>query len=396
MITSEKIFQENSYLTELEAEVVSCIEKDDYYEVILNKTIFYPHMSGGQPKDTGTINNIKVYDVQEHGDEIIHKLREPISGKVSLAIDFDTRFDYMQQHTGQHILSYAFATLFNGKTVGFHLSENYTTIDLNTTLTDEMIQQVEQLSNKIIYENKIVTSMTYAYEDALKLNLRKAPIKLDNLRIVSIENYDKCACGGTHVKYTGEIGIIKVIKTEKHKDGTRVEFLCGNRALNDYQVKNKNIYDLSVLLTCRSDMILENFEKVLNENKMIKKDANILNSQLNEYKARDYKNSAVIKDGISYIFLKSDNDVKDLRLICSKITENEDCMAVLVTEINNTCNVVIGQSKNINLNIKNIFEQCKLLINGKGGGNNFLLQCSGDLLKGVECLELAKNMTINI
>lgn len=394
MITSEKIFQENSYLTELEAEVVSCVKKDDYYEVILNKTIFYPHMSGGQPKDTGTINNIEVYDVQEIGDVIIHKLRVPISGKVLLAIDFDTRFDYMQQHTGQHILSYVFATLFNGKTVGFHLSDNYTTIDLNITLTDDMIQQVEQLSNKIIYENKIVNAKTYTYEDALKLNLRKDPIKLDTLRIVSIENYDKCACGGTHVKYTGEIGIIKVIKTEKHKDGTRVEFLCGKRALYDYQVKNKNIYDLSVLLTCRSDMILDNFEKVLSENKMIKKDANIINSQLNEYKARDYKNSAIVKDGISYIFLETDTDVKDLRFICSKITEEENYVAVLVTEINNTCNLVIGQSKNLKLNIKNIFEQCKLLINGKGGGNNYLLQCSGDILNGAECLELAKNIIL--
>lgn len=143
-------------------------------------------------------------------------------------------------------------------------------------------------------------------------------------------------------------------------------------------------------------MILENFEKILNENKLIKKDANILNSLLNEYKSKDYKNTAVVKNNISYIFLKDNIDVKDMRFICSKITEEENYMAVLVTEINNTCNLVIGQSKNLKLNIKNIFEQCKLLINGKGGGNNYLLQCSGDLLKGEECLELAKNMTLNI
>lgn len=396
MITSEKIFRENAYLAELESEVVSCTKKDDYYEVILDKTIFYPHLSGGQPKDEGTINNIKVFDVQEQGDEIIHKLKEPVSGKVSQSIDFSTRFDYMQQHTGQHILSYAFARLFDGNTVGFHLSDNYTTIDLDVALTDEMIKQAEQLSNKIIYENKAVAARTYAYEDALKLNLRKAPIELDFLRIVSIENYDDCACGGTHVKYTGEIGIIKVTKTEKYKNGTRVEFLCGKRALNDYIAKNKNIFDLSAIFTCRTDMISDNLEKVLNENKKLKKDIVNLNIRLNEYKAEEFKNNAVVKGDVHYIFLKSDNDVKDLRFICSKITEDEDYVAVLVSEIGNVCNLVIGQSKNLFFDIKSIFEQCKSIIDGKGGGSNYLLQCSGDSLKGEECLELAKNILIYI
>lgn len=396
MITSEKIFQEDSYLTELDAQVLSCNKKDDYYEVILDKTIFYPHMSGGQPKDAGSINNIEVFDVQEHGDEIIHKLREEVSGNVHLSIDFNTRFDYMQQHTGQHILSYAFAELFSGNTVGFHLSDSYTTVDIDIPLTEEMVEKAEQLSNKIIYENKIVNASVYSYDDALKLNLRKAPIELDNLRIIKIDGYDECACGGTHVKNTGEIGIIKVTKIEKYKSGTRVEFLCGKRALNDYIMKNKNITSLAATLTCRADMLLDNFEKVLNENKKIKKDLVALNSQLNDYKAKEYKNNGTIKDGINYIFVFSDNDVKDLRFICSKITEDDNCVAVLVSEAENACNFVIGQSKNLNLDIKNIFEQCKSHINGKGGGNNYLLQCSGNVLKGEECLETASEVLLKI
>ncbi|HBV67780.1 MAG TPA: alanyl-tRNA editing protein, partial [Clostridiales bacterium] len=116
MSTSRKIFQEDSYLCSSEATVASCMKKDDYYEVILDKTIFYPHMSGGQPKDEGTINGIGVFDVREEGDEIIHLLRESVEGEVSLCINFDVRFDYMQQHTGQHVLSCAFDELFNGKT----------------------------------------------------------------------------------------------------------------------------------------------------------------------------------------------------------------------------------------------------------------------------------------
>lgn len=394
MITSEKVYQENSYLTELEADVINCTKKDDYYEVILNKTIFYPHMSGGQPKDEGSINGIRVFDVQENGNEIIHKLNEPVEGKVNLSIDFTIRFDYMQQHTGQHILSYAFDELFKGRTVGFHLSDSYTTIDLDIALTDEMIVKAEQLSNKIIYENKKVSANTYSYEDALKLNLRKAPIELDYLRIICIEDYDLSACGGTHVNYTGEIGIIKVTKTEKYKNGTRIEFLCGKRALDDYITKNRNIFELSSLITCRTDMLFDNFEKVLNENKKLKKETGNLNNQLNDFKAKEYKLNATVKNGISYVFVSSDNDVKDLRFICSKITEDENFAAVLVSEKDNSCNLVIGQSKNSNLDLKGIFEQCRTIINGKGGGNNYLMQCSGNELKGEECLELASSLLL--
>lgn len=394
MNTSEKVFQEDSYLTELKAEVASCSKKGDYYEVILDKTIFYPHMSGGQPKDEGTINGIKVFDVQEHGDEIIHKLKEPVSGSVSLSIDFGVRFDYMQQHTGQHILSYAFAELFGGNTVGFHLSGDYTTIDLDIDLTDEMTERAEHLSNNAIYENNPVTIKTYEYEDAVKLNLRKAPPELGLLRIVSIGGYDRCACGGTHVKYTGEIGIIKAIKTEKYKNGTRVEFLCGKRALTDYIAKNKNILNLSTSLSCKTDMISDNFEKLLNENKKLKKDVSGLNNELNEYRALELRNGAIFKDGIGYIFSKSDIDVKNLRFICSKITEVENYLAVLVSEADNACNFVIGRSKNLVFDIKSIFEQCRLMVNGKGGGSSYILQCSGDKLKGEECLELAKNILL--
>jgi alanyl-tRNA synthetase len=392
LITSEKVFQQNSYLTELMAEVVSCTKKDDRYEVILDKTIFYPHMSGGQPKDEGTINGIKVVDVQEHGDEIIHVLKEQVSGKVKLSIDFNVRFDYMQQHTGQHILSYAFSELFNGNTVGFHLSSSYTTVDIDIMLSEDMIEQAEQLSNKIIYENKFITSKVYDYEEALKLNLRKAPIELDKLRIVSIDGYDSCACGGTHVAHTGEIGIIKVTKTEKYKNGTRVEFLCGKRALNDYASKNKNIFVMAQLLTCGTDLLVDNIDKVLIENKKLKKDLSNLNSQLNDYKAKEYKSNALVKDGISYVFVHSDNDVKDLRFICSKIIEDNSFVAVLTSEVDGVCNLVIGQSKNMNLEIKQVFEKCKAIINGKGGGNNYLLQCSGSELKGNECLAEARNL----
>lgn len=390
MKTSEKIYRENSYLTSLEAEVVSCIKKDDLYEVVLDKTIFYPHMSGGQPKDEGTINGIKVLDVQENEDEIIHVLKEPLSGKVSLAIDFEMRFDYMQQHSGQHILSYAFMKLFEGKTVGFHLSSDYTTIDIDKAITENMVLGVERLSNKVIYENKHMIAKDYTYEQTKDLNLRKAPPKLDNLRIVTIEDHESVACGGTHVNYTGEVGIIKVTKTEKYKSGTRVEFLCGKRAVDDYIFKNKALSDLSLLFSCGSDKLLDNITKFINENKALKTNLNLLNNELNDYKARELINKAVTKNEIKFIFEKENKDIKDLRYICSKITQDDNCVVLLVSEIDNFCHLVIAQSKNLTFNIKDLFEKCKSIINLKGGGNNYLLQGSGNLLKANECIKLAE------
>jgi len=394
MSTSRKIFQEDSYLCSSEATVVSCMKKDDYYEVILDKTIFYPHMSGGQPKDEGTINGIEVFDVREEGDEIIHLLRESVEGEVSLCINFDVRFDYMQQHTGQHVLSCAFDELFNGKTIGFHLGDRYSTIDLDISVTDDAVRQAELLSNKIIYENKAVIDRIYEYKDAIKLNLRKKPMELEQLRIVSVENYDDCACSGTHVKHTGEIGIIKVTRTERYKGGTRVEFMCGKRALNNYDDKSRIISDLSTVMSCNADAIAENVERLMNENKKLKKDASNLSSRINEYRAEELKKNSEIKEGISYIFVKTEDDVKDLRFICSKITECENIAAVLVSEADNVCSLVMGQSKNLNIDLKSVFEECRSIIGGKGGGSSHMLQCSGELLKGTECIEAARRMLL--
>lgn len=392
MKSSIKIFQEDSYLDSLDAKVVSCQKKDSLYEVILDKTIFYPHMSGGQPKDEGKINNIDVLNVFERDDEIIHVLPDAVEGTVSLWIDFKTRFDHMQQHTGQHILSYAFDKLYGGRTVGFHLSHDYTTIDLDIAVTEDMAGKVEDYANRIIYDNRRVTAATLSYEDALKLNLRKPPLELDYLRILEIQGKDMVACGGTHVKNTGEIGIIKIIKTEKYKAGTRIEFLCGKRALNDYISKHRDIDNLSNILTCGTHMLTDNINKIKNENKDLKKSISDLKNEINDYKIADLKNSCEVKDGVCFIFKELNNtDARDLRFICSGITKDRDYIAVLTCRYENTTAVCMGQSQNLKFDLKGTFDETKSILNLKGGGNNFLLQGTGDVSgKGDEFLDRVK------
>ncbi|HBV68620.1 MAG TPA: hypothetical protein DEF04_10875, partial [Clostridiales bacterium] len=158
--------------------------------------------------------------------------------------------------------------------------------------------------------------------------------------------------------------------------------------------KSRIISDLSIVMSCNADAIAKNVERLMNETQKLKKDASNLSSRINEYRAEELKKSAEIKDGISYIFIKTEEDIKDLRFICSKITECENIVAVFVSEADNVCSLVMGQSKNLNIDLKSIFEECISIIGGKGGGSSHMLQCSGELLKGTECIEAARRMLL--
>ena len=394
MSFNQKAFLDNSYLDNYNTKVISCtLNNEQKYDVVLEKTIFYPHLSGGQPKDDGTINGIEVIDVFEKDDNIVHVLPEPVNGLVNLQINFEKRFDHMQQHTGQHILSCAFSNLYNAKTIGFHLSGDYTTIDLDVSnFTNEMIKQVEEYSNKIIYDNIKIETEILSHDDAIKTGLRKKPVDDETIRIVKIGDKDNVACCGTHTNFTGEIGIVKVVKYEKYKSGTRVEFLCGNRALNDYINKNNDIQTLSNSFSCHTSMIVDNITKFKNENGLLLKKLSLLQDKVNEYEAKNMLSEAIDNDGVNYIVsILNDKDIKDLRFIVSKIIENDNYVCGFIIDNNESCSIIIGQSKNLKIDIKEIYNKCAELLEAKGGGNNTIIQGTGKNVNNITlCLETLK------
>ncbi|MDD4363775.1 MAG: alanyl-tRNA editing protein, partial [Atribacterota bacterium] len=260
---TKKLYHLDSYQTEFKAVILEKKLENNRTYLILDHTYFYPE-AGGQLCDKGFIEGIPVIDVQERNGEILHFLKEEIDSNpgstVKGEIDWEIRFDHMQQHTGQHLLSAVLLDLWNLDTLSFHMSEDVCTIDINDTEIDEAkLKCLEKKVNSIIYANKPI--LNYYLEDQKEnsgsINIRKIASLQEKMRIIEIENVDKNACGGTHCKATGEIGVIKIINWEHRKEKLRLYFLCGKRALLDYQQKHQITKQLANFFTTGIDQLIK-------------------------------------------------------------------------------------------------------------------------------------------
>ena len=244
----------DSYLRSLDTQVQAQLQVDGQPAVVLQQTCFYPE-GGGQPFDTGTIAGVAVLAVQTHADgTVVHTLAHSLPAgtlHVTASIDWSRRFDHMQQHSGQHILSQSFLEIAGAATAGFHLSAQRVTIDLmQAAFSPQQLSQVEQLANRIVQSNLPVHVSFPGPAELAALQLRKVPEVNAPLRVVAIGDFDRTACAGTHVAHSAEVALIKIIKVERSKGGQRVEFCCGQRALEDYQRKHATVSRAAAALSC--------------------------------------------------------------------------------------------------------------------------------------------------
>lgn len=268
---TRKLFYEDSHIKEFEAKVIDCIKDNDAYQIILDQTAFFPE-GGGQTSDTGRILDIEVYDVREKDDVIYHYTKEPLIVGQSVVgiIDYKERFSKMQQHTGEHIISGLVNRYFGYDNVGFHLGKEKVTMDFNGDLTSEDLRKIELEANEVVARN-LEIEVLYPSKEELKNIQYRSKIEIEGqVRIVEIPGIDCCACCAPHVKYTGEIGIIKIIDSEKYKGGIRVSMLCGFRALEDYNMKEQNVNKISVLLSAKPEKISVSVENLKNEISILK------------------------------------------------------------------------------------------------------------------------------
>ena len=249
-----RLYYENAYLTRFDARVVDRMEIDGRYALALDRTAFYP-AGGGQPCDTGTLNDVTVVEVRNDANHVWHILDQPLDSlTVEGCVDWQRRWDHMQNHSGQHVLSQAFVVTAGASTVAWRLSETTLTIDLNRVgLSDRELAEAERIGNEIVQQDLAISARIVDEAELPALALRKQPDVEGPLRIVEIAAFDRVACSGTHVASTAQIGLIKILRTERRGPETRIHFACGQRALADYGRKHQLVRSLAARLTCSED-----------------------------------------------------------------------------------------------------------------------------------------------
>jgi alanyl-tRNA synthetase len=260
---TKRLYYHDPYLTEFEATVIERTRLGDAPAVVLDRTAFYPE-GGGQPADRGTLDDVPIVDVQVVDGRVVHVLAgELATDHARGAVEWARRWDHMQQHTGQHILSQAFIAVAGAETVAFHLGAEASTVDLNRTgMSEVVLGEVEAMANRVAWENRPVRARFVSPDELSSLPLRRPPKVQEDVRVVEIEGFDWSACGGTHVRATGEAGSIKIVKTERRGEETRVTFLCGGRALADYARKHTLVQRLTSRFTCAEHEIEQAIERL--------------------------------------------------------------------------------------------------------------------------------------
>jgi len=380
---TERLYYQDSYLKEFKARLIKKVRIDDQPAVVLDRTVFYP-TSGGQPYDIGVIQDVSVVEVVEEGKEIIHilkkELKREINSEVIGKIDWERRFDHMQQHLGQHILSGALIKTCDLETVSFHLGEEVCTLDvIKEELTEKEVKKAEECANEIIFENRPVKCYFVEGEEELKrLYLRKMPERKGKTRIVEVEDFDLSACGGTHCRTSGEVGLIKVIRWEKKGEKIRLEFICGQRAWKDYSWKHELVKNISHRLTVKDSELDEVIERMLEERKEIKKELKDFKEKLQAYEALDLlHNEVTIKDNIKVINkLFEDKTVDEVRRLANKIITLEECVLLFGIK-RERASLLLARSETLNYDMNRLIEETCKFINGKGGGTPNFAQGGG-------------------
>lgn len=377
----EKLYYEDQYLKEFIAEVTEAIEKNNLYYVSLDKTAFFPG-GGGQHCDLGYIDNHRVIDVIEENGKIYHVTeKRPIKiHRVNCKIDWDRRLDGMQQHLGQHVLSGCFFTLFNANTVSVHVGKDISTVDIQGYLDEETIRKAEKMANEIIQENIKVEFLTPSKKELKKLNLRRdLPNTDEQIRIVKIGDLDINACCGVHPSRTLDLQAIKVKRWEKHKGATRIEYLAGKRAINDYFNKDEFRNKICRFLNCGEDDAINAINNLSSDLKSALSENREIKAEIGEYQIKDMiKEAKSIGDMYVVSKIYNGGDLKYISKIAEKISLNDNMIVLFAVKFEDKANLIFSASKNIsNVSMNDLLKDAITLIDGRGGGSKFMAQGGG-------------------
>jgi alanyl-tRNA synthetase len=378
MAHTERLYYTDSYLKEFDARVVRTSPDPRGARIYLDHTAFYPE-SGGQPSDRGTLAGAPLLDVMDDEGEIAHILAEsPAAEVVEGRIDWERRFDHMQQHTGQHILSAAFERAGGYKTVSFHLGTESSTIDLDSDRVGaKQLEEAEELANRVVFENRPVQISFRAAAEAQQLDLRKPTFREGDIRLVEIAGFDLSACGGTHVSGTGGVGIISIRKVERAKGLTRVEFICGNRALRrarqDYVLLSEAARRFSTGLENVPEMITKQAQDLRDAVKSLQK----LEEDLAEFEASQLWQRAPEKGGVRVVqCLFESTEGKKAKLVAHAVGKQAGAIALIAVKGTPSA-LFFAQTPGGAANLSDVMKQTAAKFGGRGGGTRDFAQGGG-------------------
>ena len=371
---TQRLYYTEPYRRSFDATVVAVEASDGRTAVILDQTAFYP-TSGGQPHDTGTIGGAAVTDVIDREDgSIAHIVAGTLRpGEVVTAeIDWARRFDHMQQHTGQHVLSAAFDRLFGVRTESFHMGQLSSTIDLAREVTAAEIARAEDEANRIVWEDRLVAIRFATAEEAAAMPLRKESGRTGSLRLIDVTDYDLSACGGTHVERTGGIGLIAIGSVEKFKGGSRIEFLCGGRALQRFRMWRGALSAIQKHLSVPPIDMAPAIERMQDDAKAVQRSVRGFQEKLATHEAR-----ALLEKGSPIVEAVEGWDAQGIKSIAAAITTGDPHAVVALFTTATPVQAVIARGASSTVDASMIMKQVASRFGGKGGGKPDLAQGGG-------------------
>lgn len=360
----KKLYYDSAYIKAFDANVISCEKGKKGFEVILDQTAFYPE-GGGQPTDTGVLGGIAVLEVHEKNGEVIHYLEQPLTvgERVHGEIDWEKRFIHMQEHSGEHLVSGLIHAKYGYDNVGFHMGSDEVTIDFNGLIEWDDLMEIEKKANFMIWDNLEIYADFPAKEELDVLDYRSKKELTGDVRIVKIPGGDICACCGTHVMRTGEIGLVKFLSMIHYKGGVRISLLCGKRAMEDYEKKRDQVQKVSNLLSAKPDEIASAVEKMKADITKLQEKLAESYRELIEHKVGTYEESEE-----RIYLLEPEFGAVQLRQMVNRMIEEKKGKTVLA--LSGNCDrgflyVMGSQSEDMRL----LSKELNTLMSGRGGGS---------------------------
>ena len=364
---TERLYYEDQYIKDFSAKVLSCREGERGAEIVLDRTAFFPE-GGGQPGDTGFIGSARVIDTVEKGGEVIHICSEAVreGETVGCRLDFDKRFTNMQQHSGEHIFSGFVHSVCGYENVGFHMGEHSVTVDFNGVITQEELCRIEKLANEAVYKNIPIEALYPSRDELCNFSYRSKKEIEGQVRLTRIEGVDLCACCGTHVALTGEVGIIKAISMMNYKSGVRITLQIGRKALDDYREKNKSVSEISNLLCAKTDEVVPAVERLQTQLHEAKFAYSSLKKELFSLRAEK-------AGGEKYCAFDDSGSADDARIFCDMLAEKVGVAAVFSgSDENGYKYAVASRTKDV----RPIGKELNAVCSGRGGGKPDMVQGS--------------------